>query len=249
MGAPRAIALCRNFGGVLDFQAGDWERAEAQLRESVELYHRIGSASGESLSLQRLGVLLTARGRVEEAREAMHEGLFAAERATMRSHCLTRLYASLARNRLAAGDLEEAERQVNEGDVAARRHGNCVTCNALLLPESVRVNVALGRLDEGDKSARELEEIAGRYGSRAWTAMSRHARARVLAARGEMPGAMTAFDDAHSAYTGYGAVYEAARCRLGQASALTKHDAQRGRRLHAEARAVLDRLGAPGIEL
>ncbi len=62
MGAPRAIALCQCFNGALEFQAGYWIEAESVLRESVKLYRELGAASGEALALQRLGILLTARG-------------------------------------------------------------------------------------------------------------------------------------------------------------------------------------------
>src|SRR5712692_1727660 len=130
MGAPRAIALCRCFGGALDFQVGRWAEAEAALREAVGLYREIGAASGESLSLQRLGVLLTARGRLDQALASLEEGTLAAERAILRSHCLTRVHASTVRNRLAAGDLDAAQRSLAEGRATASRHGNCLTCNA-----------------------------------------------------------------------------------------------------------------------
>jgi len=66
MGAPRAVALCQNFGGYLDFQSGAWDEAEQSLCYAVETYRVFGAASGESLSLQRLGVLLTAKGRLAE---------------------------------------------------------------------------------------------------------------------------------------------------------------------------------------
>ncbi|MGH9335331.1 MAG: ATP-binding protein, partial [Vicinamibacteria bacterium] len=127
MGAPRAIALCRSFEGFLEFQRGDWVRAENELREAIDLYRKIGSASGEALTLQRLGVLLTARGALEEGMSALEEGSSAAERATMRSHCLTRLYASMARNRLAAGEPQAAEELIVTGEETARRHGHCLT--------------------------------------------------------------------------------------------------------------------------
>jgi tetratricopeptide (TPR) repeat protein len=67
MGAPRAIALCQCFNGALEFQAGRWSEAEPALRESIKLYHELGAAAGEALALQRLGTLLTARGRLDEA--------------------------------------------------------------------------------------------------------------------------------------------------------------------------------------
>ncbi len=148
MDAPRARALCRCFGGFLDFQRGRWARADSSLREAVAIYRRIGSASGEALSLQRLAVLLTARGEIDPAMAALDEGVFAAERAIMRSHCLTRLYASMARNRLAAQEVASAAEFIQAGIEAARRHGSCLTCNALLLPETVRVHLATGRKTE-----------------------------------------------------------------------------------------------------
>ncbi|HEX4509136.1 MAG TPA: BTAD domain-containing putative transcriptional regulator, partial [Burkholderiaceae bacterium] len=60
MKAPRAVALCENFSGMLDFQGGRWSEAETQLRQAIDRFRLVGSASGEALSLQRLGVLLTA---------------------------------------------------------------------------------------------------------------------------------------------------------------------------------------------
>src|SRR5262245_1753350 len=109
MSAPRAIALCQCFNGALEYQAGHWQEAETALEESIRLYRQIGAASGEALACQRLGVLQTAGGRLDEALAVLEEGVVAAERALMRAHCLTRLYAAMARNRLAADDREAAE--------------------------------------------------------------------------------------------------------------------------------------------
>src|SRR3970040_821714 len=109
MGAPRAVALCQCFNGALEFQAGRWIEAELVLRESVKLYREIGTASGEALALQRLGTLLTARGQLDEAMILFEEGVIAAERAIMRAHCLTRLYASMTRNRLMADEVDAAD--------------------------------------------------------------------------------------------------------------------------------------------
>jgi tetratricopeptide (TPR) repeat protein len=219
MGAPRAIALCRSFGGFLRFQLGDWSPAESELREAIALYRDIGSASGEALSLQRLGVILTARGAIEEGMAALEEGIAAAERATMRSHCLTRLYASMARNSLAAGNPLAAEELIAAGEETAGRHGYCLTCNALLLPEAVRTRIAVGQVDVADREAGELEEISRRFGSSAWSAMALHARARVLAARKEWEGAYRHFGDARRTFQSIQSRYEAARCLVGQAAA------------------------------
>lgn len=243
MGAPRAIALCQCFSGALDFQVGRWDVAERDLREAIERYRGIGAASGESLSLQRLGVLLTARGRLDEAIAALDEGVVVAERAIMRSHCLTRLQASLARNRLAAGDLDGATEAIAVGDLHAARHGHCVTCNALLLPEAVRVALRRGDVADAETRAKALEEAAAEFGSKAWRAMARTARGRVLAAEGRAREAGEAFGEARAAWLAVDAVYDAARCAAEEA-AVTGDDARM-----SEARSTFSALGAAAGEL
>jgi DNA-binding SARP family transcriptional activator len=243
MKAPRAVALCKSFAGTLDFQSGDWSGAAAQLQQAVDLFRQVGSASGEALSLQRLGVLLTARGELERARAILDEGIAVGERAAMRSHCLTRLHASLARNRLAAGDRAGAQASLYEGLAESARHGRCQTCNSLLLPEAVRVELAWGNLAEAEKHATRLEEVGARYGSRAWTAMAEQARGRVLGARGQAEPAYQALERAKETFAAIGSPYEAARCALTQARALDP-SAARTESLLERARDAFKRLGA-----
>jgi len=253
MKAPRAIALCESFAGTLDFQGGDWEAAEVQFRRAIDGFRQVGSACGEALSLQRLAVLLTARGALEDARTLLDEAIVVGGRAAMRSHCLTRIHASLTRNRVAANDRDGARVSLEEGLAEAARHGHCSTCNALLLPEAVRVELAWEDLTKADRYAKRLEEVAGRFGSRAWTAMAEHARGRVLAARGDTEKAFDSFERARKAYEEVGVPYDAARCLLAQSSVLDV--APRGGKAKArataladEARRVFATLGAAGIE-
>lgn len=250
MQAPRALGLCKSFGGALDFQAGRWHEAEAQLREAVQLFRQVGSASGEALSLQRLGVLLTARGQLEPARSALDDGIVVGGRAAMRSHCLTRLHASLARNRLAAGDRNAALASLEEGLAEVARHGHCSTCNALLLPEAVRVELAFEHLREAEQHAVQLERVAERFGSRAWTAMARCARGRVLAARGEQPAALAALEAAGKDFAELGHAYEAARVLLlrSRLKAALPGDEAAARQLAEQAAAALAALGATTLE-
>jgi tetratricopeptide (TPR) repeat protein len=252
MGAPRALALCFNFGGALDFQAGRWAAAEKSLRDAVRLYREVGSASGESLSLQRLGVLLTARGQIEDARKALGEGLVVAERAAMRSHCLTRLHASMIRNRLAAGDRDGVEVSLAEGLEAARRHGKCVTCNALLLPEVVRAHLALGNLEAAEDSCARLRRTAAEFDSQAWTAMAAQAEGRVQLARGRTEEALACFERAGQGFLAVDQPYEVARCLVGQAACLRAAKAAgaapRARALERQARDTFSELGSSGVE-
>jgi tetratricopeptide (TPR) repeat protein len=250
MQAPRALGLCKSFSGALDFQAGRWVEAEAQLREAVQLFRQVGSASGEALSLQRLGVLLTARGQLEPARAALDEGIVVGGRAAMRSHCLTRLHASLARNRLAAGDRAAALLSLQEGLAEVARHGHCSTCNALLLPEAVRVELAFEHLGAAEQHAAQLERVAERFGSRAWTAMARCGRGRVLAARGEHRAALQALQAAGRDFAELGHPYEAARVLLVQSRVLAAlaQPEQAAAELAAQAQSALEALGATALE-
>lgn len=212
MGAPRAIALCRCFNGALEFQAGHWQEAEAELRESIRLYREIGAASGEALAWQRLGVLQTARGRLKDGLDSYSEGMLAAERAVMRAHCQTRLYASLTHNRLMAGEVESARQYLELGLEASRRHGHCATCSALLLPAAVGVAIARQDFRQAEAFCQRLDQAAGEYSSRMWVAMARQARGELAAARGELDLALACYEEAYQAYREVGHGYELARC-------------------------------------
>jgi tetratricopeptide (TPR) repeat protein len=249
MSAPRAVALCESFAGTLDFQSGHWRSAEEQLRRAVDRFRQVGSACGEALSLQRLAVLLTARGALEEARALLDEGIVVGSRAAMRSHCLTRIHASLTRNRLAAGDRDGARVSLAEGLAEAARHGHCATCNALLLPEAVRVELAWDDAGEAGRYATRLEDVARRFGSRAWIAMAEHARGRVHGARGAVDEAFDAFERARKAYSEIGFSYEAARCLAAQSRLLQSRPqkgvrAERAKTCAEEARRAFEALGA-----
>lgn len=252
MGAPRAIALCHNFGGALEFQTGDWKVAEDSLTQAVDLYREVGSASGEALSLYRLAVLQTAIGQTDKARELLQEGIVVAERAAMRSHCLTRIFASLLRNRLAAGDPEGIRESFEEGLEAARRHGHCVTCNALLLPEVVRGALAMEEVKVAETYAAKLESTAAEFESRAWNAMSRQAWGRVRLAQGRYDEAIAEFEQASAVFEEIEQCYDAARSRVSLAEALEARskegDAARATGLREGAKAIFARLGAAGIE-
>ena len=251
MHAPRAIALCETFAGTLDFQSGLFDEAEKRLRLAIDAFRQLGSASGEALALQRLGVLLTARGALEESRAILDEGIVVGVRAAMRSHCLTRIHASLTRNRLAADDRDGAQRCLEDGLAEAARHGHCSTCNALLLPEAVRVELAWDNVRAAEAYATKLEDVATRFESRVWTAMAKLARGRVLGARGKVKDAEAAFDDARRAYEEIGSPYEAARCLLAASklyAAGSRKDPARATELLNAARNALAAINASDCE-
>jgi tetratricopeptide (TPR) repeat protein len=247
MSAPRAIALCDCFTGALEFQAGNWDVAEAALRESIRLYREIGAASGEALACQRLGVVLTARGRLEEGLAILQEGQAAAERALMRAHCLTRIYAAMARNRLAANDLAAAANALESGLSMGQRHGNCTTCDALLLPAAVSVRVAQGDFMGAADFCNRLERAAQQYASQVWIAMARQSRAELAEARRSLDDAVDDYLSAHHAFIAAGYDYEAARCLKALADAYAHRNAigdeQKARDAGRQSQHILARLG------
>ena len=248
MGATRAIALCHCFAGALEFPSGHWSTAEAALRKSIQLYREIGAASGEALACQRLGVVLTARGQLAEGLSTLYEGLAAAERALMRAHCLTRIYATIVRNRLAAADLPAADIALATGLAMSERHGNCATCDALLLPAVISARVAQRDFTAAEDCCLQLDKAAEKYASRMWVAMAQQSRGELAVAQNRLDDALGYYSDARQGFTTAGNEYEAARCLSAEASIRLGRrapgDSERADAALAEARQMLARLGA-----
>lgn len=196
MGAPRAIALCQSFNGALELQAGRWSAAEAALHESIALFQQIGAADGEALSYQRLGILLTTQGKLDEGLTALEDGIIAAKHAKLRAHLSGRLYAAMARNRLLAGDLAAADHALSLGEALTASHGHCALCEALLLPVAVSVRIAQGNLLAAETYCHQLDEATARYESRTWLALAAQARGELAGARGDTAAAIHFYTEA-----------------------------------------------------
>ena len=214
MGAPRAIGLCQSFNGALQFQVMHWSEAENALRESIDLFRQIGAASGEAMSCQRLGVLQTARGELDEGLATLEDGVVAAKQALLRAHLQGRLQAAIARNRLLAGDLDAAAHTLSLGQALTKSHGHCPLCESLLLPVAVSVRIAQGDLVAAEEYCQQLDEATTRYGSRTWIALAAQARGELAAAQGDFEAAVTYYEEAQAGFrearNEYGAAQSAA---------------------------------------
>jgi predicted negative regulator of RcsB-dependent stress response len=198
MGAPRAIALCQSFNGALEFQIGHWAEADEALHESIRLFQEIGAADGEALSYQRLGILLTAQGKLADGLSALEQGIVAAKHAKLRAHLQGRLYAAIARNRLLAGDVPAADDALSLGQALTESHGHCALCEALLLPVAVSLRIAQGDLAGASEYCARLDEATTRYGSDTWVALAAQARGELAAAQGEAEAAAAHYTEARS---------------------------------------------------
>jgi tetratricopeptide (TPR) repeat protein len=248
VGNPRAQSLCHNFLGAVQHLMGDWPAALANLRRGIALDRQYRAASGEALGWQRLGIVETALGEFEPAHAHLRRGLDAAEHATMRAHCLVRLYASLARNRLEAGDEVAAADYLAEGMAAQERHGQCVTCGVLFYPIAAIVCVARGDLASAARFCEQAEQAADDYRSTAWIAMARQARGVLQLAERDPNAAAATFGEAVTLFGRLGQPYDAAVCQSYLAEAMLAQSPSKGSRSASElllqAHAVLANLGA-----
>ncbi len=169
-------------------------------------------------------MLLTASGRLPEAQAILEEGLLAAEGALLRAHCLTRLQAALARNRLAAGDLAAADEALAQGLAMSDRHGHCTTCDALLWPAAIGVRAAQQDWPAAEAFCLKLDAAGAEYGSRTWAAMARQARGELAAAQGQVERAAAYYAEAQAAFTLAGNDAEAQRCQQAQMALLPGHE-------------------------
>jgi len=217
------------------------------VRESIRMHRDIGAASGEALACQRLGALLTARGDWENGRVILEDGIMAAEHATLRAHCLVRLYAALARNRLEARDLDAADHALILGLEMSQRHGHCASCDALLLPAAISVRIKQGNLPAAEIFCNQLDEASEKYASRIWVAMARQARAELAAAQNKLDQAVMGYHEAYENFTIAGNAYKAARCLSASSEIRLQRRAPRddvmAQEAQAEAREIYARLG------
>lgn len=213
MGAPRAIALCQSFNGALEFQVGHWSEAEAALRESIRLFRQIDAADGEALSCQRLGILQTARGQLDEALSTLEDGVVAAKHAKLRAHIQGRLYAAIARNRLVAGDLPAADQALSLGQALTESHGHCPLCESLLLPVAISIRIAQDDLEAAAEYCRQLDEATTRYGSRTWVALASQSKGELAATRGDIEAAKRYYAQAQAGFQDAKNEYVAAQCQ------------------------------------
>jgi tetratricopeptide (TPR) repeat protein len=190
--------------GAAHLAAGDLAAADAPLREARARFRSGGSALGEALTLQRLGTLQGAAGRLHEAMELLAEGLVVAERAPLRHHATLRLQVTQAHARFAAGSLHVAEVIARDAADCAVRHGVCTSCEAALRPLQVRLSLARDRLEDAGAEATILERLAAARGGRALLATARLTRARVLAAAGRKDDARALLGEARAAFGALG---------------------------------------------
>jgi hypothetical protein len=222
IGATRALAMCTLFIGTAEYMHGQFTGALAHLSPARRLYHELDAAAGEAMALQRMGVVGTALGRMDEARDFLHAGLRLAEHAMMRPHCLVRLYAALGRNRLEAGDLNASLQAVEAGLNVEAEHGSCVMCNVMLYPISSMAFAMHGDFATAQHYAAKAEASAIAFGSHYFLGLTAQVHGMLHGLRDEWAPAMQKLQQAKQEFAAINVIYEAARSDLFRASVLMR---------------------------
>jgi tetratricopeptide (TPR) repeat protein len=248
IGANRALAMCTLFLGTAEYFQGRFHQALANLQKARELYAELHAFAGEAISLQRMGVVGTALGRLDEAHEYLREGLRVSERAMMKAHCLVRLYATLGRNRLEAGDYPAVREAVEAGLAVEAKHGLCVTCNVMLYPISTMGFAASGDMERARFYAAKAEQSAKVYGSPFFFGLTYQAQGMLHGLLGEWAVAFEKLQQAKKEFQTIRQDYEIARSDLFRAFVLMRRGAPKdylaASRLVGGALPIFTKLGA-----
>lgn len=225
IGNRRAQAICYNALGSVQYLRGRWPESWEAFQRSIELAQPLDATFVIAVASQRLAQVETATGRYAEAYERARRALTIAENSDnvlVREHSLTRLLATLVRNRFEAGDLAQAIAYENQGFTAQQEVGECVTCDVLLYPVAVPIFIASGDLTAAEGACRKAEEVAMAFRSQAWTAMARYLRGLLAAAQADWGFAADCLAEAVSMFESLGQPYDLARSLEALADVATK---------------------------
>ena len=229
---PYRQGLCRIYRGEVLALRGDWDEAEAELRQAHDelLPHKPGGAAEASYAV---GEVLRRRG-----------DLAAAEQAFVRAQRLGwDPQPGLALLRLAQGRVDAAAAALRSTLASPPLVDRFA--HARLLAAQVDVSIAAGALDQARVAAAELASVEDTLSSPVISATAATAAGALRLAEGDPAAALERLRHALRRWRDLGLPYEEARARLLAGAAVTLlGDADGGRVELQAARAGFERLGA-----
>lgn len=165
LGDMRCVAICRYALGTIHLWQGEAAAALHELDASLLLHDKVGSAAGMAYAFARRAVLHTLENAFDLGWQSVRKGIEQAERASIRDHCLQRLYGVGIWNRMQAGDAEQVAELVSRSEALLDANGPCTACSLDLYPW-----LALHALERGDvagvaRCADRLEQLVAKTGS------------------------------------------------------------------------------------
>jgi DNA-binding SARP family transcriptional activator/tetratricopeptide (TPR) repeat protein len=219
-GALRGVAFATALIGEAALLMDDLPRAEAELREAVELHHDIDASAGEAHSLQRLAEVYLAQGDRTFAEELLQRALPLARWSVISNHLLQRIYGSMI---AAASDPDLARAVVDRAEATLGDTDRCPFCAVMLAVPASIACADVGDVEEARRHLAVAEESAARWEGSAWDGAVLEARAHLARAENRENDFALLASQAAQLFTAAGHVRDAARCRvLSDRSSLTR---------------------------
>lgn len=185
LGDLRCVAICRYALGTIHLWRGDSAGALQQLDESLALHDKVGSPAGMAYALARRAVLHTLANAVEPGWQSVRQGVEQAQLASIRDHCLQRLYGVGIWNRLLACDAAQVAELVARSEALLEASGPCTACSVELYPWLALHYLEGGDLERAAHCAERLEQLAAKTGNPVGEASAAVVRAGVERSRGD----------------------------------------------------------------
>lgn len=165
LGDLRCVAICQYALGTIHLWQGDTATALEQLDESLVLHDKVGSPAGMAYALARRAALHTLANAIELGWQSVQKGIEQAQRASIRDHCLQRLYGVGIWNRLQAGDAGQVADLVARSEALLEANGPCTACSLDLYPWLALHYLEGGDIERAARCAERLEQLAAKTGN------------------------------------------------------------------------------------
>jgi DNA-binding NarL/FixJ family response regulator len=242
---------------LLEFDAGNWGRAEEAARRHLAASVELGQDSSRLAALFSLGNVLAHRGREAEARTVLDELLRDAD-VTGSLWDLTKGLAALGALELSHGNAEAAVEHLLRAEEGRDELADDI--NRRYEGDLVEALVEVGRIDDARAISRKVEARARRFGRHSRLAVAARCRGVVSAASGRLDEAVAALEDAQREHALATFPFDVARtdlvlgrvrrrrrertlAKVALESALAGFEAVGAQRWAERARAELERIG------
>jgi tetratricopeptide (TPR) repeat protein len=184
LGDLRCVAICQYALGTIHLWQGDTATALKQLDESLALHDKVGSPAGMAYALARRAALYTLANDLERGWQSVQKGIEHAQCASIRDHCLQRLYGVGIWNRLQAADTVQVADLVAKSEALLEANGPCTACGLDLYPWLALNYLDRGEIERATHCAERLEQLAAKTGNPVGEACAAIVRSGVEHARG-----------------------------------------------------------------
>jgi DNA-binding CsgD family transcriptional regulator len=179
----------------LECWAGNWPAAERYAAESWEAGQQVEHRAWHSIACYVRALIDAHLGHVDAARAAADEGLSAPTTAQEDWNAML-VSGALGFAELTVGHLEQAEASLSRAADLSDRIGLAEPAAWRFHANHIEALIGLGDLDQAERLLRRFEG-QGRTTGRAWTlATAARCRGLLLAARGDVEGAVQALEEA-----------------------------------------------------